>query len=84
MIYTVVWIPPALDMLAYIWTEAADRQEVTDAASRIDKALRIDAHNKGQPLDGERLYTDDPLAVTFTADAGDCMVRVLQVKRTIP
>ena len=84
MTFTVVWMPRALDLLADIWIRAPDRRGVADAANRIDRTLRVDAHRKGQPLGRGRLLIDDPLAVTFTVDPGDRMVKVLQVRRTVP
>jgi hypothetical protein len=81
MIYTVIWIKPALNALANIWNLAPDRQAVTQASHLIDQELRVDAHRKGLPLGSGRFLLRPPLAVTFKADPGDCMVRVLQVKR---
>jgi hypothetical protein len=48
MRYTVVWTPRALDRLAKIWTQARDRQAVTDASDRLDVALRDDPDTKGK------------------------------------
>jgi plasmid stabilization system protein ParE len=82
MIYTVVWTNAALNSLADIWNRASDRQAVSEAANRIDRDLRIDADRKGQNLGDYRLLRDPPLVVTFTVDAGDCKVTVLNVRRT--
>jgi hypothetical protein len=82
MRYTVIWEKPAENQLSRIWMRATDKQAVTDASNRIDRELLIDAHRKGRPLGVFRTYTDDPLAVLFHVDPGDCMVRVVQVRRT--
>jgi plasmid stabilization system protein ParE len=82
MTYTVAWIPQAQNRLADIWNRAADRQEVADAADRIDRLLRIDAHRIGRPLGAGRILVAHPLAVSFTVDPGDRAVRILQVHRT--
>jgi hypothetical protein len=44
--------------------------------------LRNDAHTKGNPLGIFRRYRDDPLEYLFHVDPGDCMVRIIQVRRT--
>jgi hypothetical protein len=41
MIYTLLWKPAVERRLAEIWTEAANRRAVTDAANAIDRALRL-------------------------------------------
>jgi hypothetical protein len=79
MRWTVVWRNSALDDLAAIWLNATDRRAVTEAANRIDQTLRTDADQKGEDFYGDRLYVDGPLAVTFSVNADDCIVRVLQV-----
>jgi len=65
VIFTVVWLPEALDDLADLWTKATDRQALTDAANAIDRRLRSDADAQGQPFFGRRLLVVAPLAVTF-------------------
>ena len=83
MIYTVAWTRTAQNTLADIWNRASDRQAVTDAADEIDRELRIDADRKGRPFQGQRrLLHVPPLAVVFVVNPGDCMVTVLQVRRT--
>jgi hypothetical protein len=82
MRYTVVVEKPAENQLARIWTGAPDRQAVADAFDRIERELANDAHKKGVPLGVFRKYIDDPLAVLYHVDPGDCMVRVIQVRRT--
>jgi plasmid stabilization system protein ParE len=82
MIYTVTWTKSAQNALADIWNHAPDKQAVTDASNRIDRDLRLDAHRKGRALGNHRVWIDPPLVVAFTVDPGDCMVRVIQVRRT--
>jgi hypothetical protein len=82
MKYTVIWLPQAENQLARIWIQATDRQNVTDATNRIDLELATDAHTKGNPLGIFHTYSDDPLAVLFHVDPSDCLVRVIQVRRT--
>jgi hypothetical protein len=84
MIYTVVWIPRALAMLAEIWNDAPDRGAVTAASAEIDRLLRLDPDKRGRRFRSQRLLLVPPLAVTFSVDAGDRMVKVLQVRRYPP
>jgi len=82
MRYTVVMENPAQNQLARIWNGAADQQEVADASNRIERELANDAYTKGNPLGIFRRYRDDPLEYLFHVDPGDCMVRIIQVRRT--
>ncbi len=82
MRYTVVMEKPAENQLARIWYRAADQQEVADASNRIERELANDAHMKGKPLGIFHTYRDDPLEYLFHVDPGDCMVRIIQVRRT--
>jgi hypothetical protein len=81
MIYTVVWVKSAEDRLIELWMQASDQQAVTDSSNRIDDELKVDPDRKGLPFGDFRAYYDDPLAVLYEVDPGDCMVRVLGVKR---
>ena len=76
---TVVWIPGAKNELARIWTDAADRQAVTNAADEIDRVLRRDALSVGEEYDDDRRLVIDPLEVIYTVSPDDCMVRVIWV-----
>jgi hypothetical protein len=80
VIYTVTWVPSARATLATLWIEAADRQAVTDSSDRIDEESKVDAPRKGIPFGQLRAYYDDPLAVLYEVDPGDCMVRIMAVK----
>jgi hypothetical protein len=48
--FTVVWHQGALDELATLWIEAADRRAVASAAGEIDRYLASDAEGKGTPI----------------------------------
>jgi hypothetical protein len=45
--YTVLWREEVQDDLARLWLNSPNRQQLTDAADRIDVELSIDAHLKG-------------------------------------
>jgi hypothetical protein len=60
MIYTVVWLQLAEQELADVWLRASDRRAVTQAANRIERGLRRDAHLQGQQSGPERVVVDDP------------------------
>lgn len=79
MRFTVTWHPSAVQELAQIWLDAADRDTVTQATNAIDHALADDPQDKGEEFYGDRLFVVLPLAVTFTVQDADRIVRVLQV-----
>jgi len=81
MRYTVLFDNPAESQLARIWLQAVDKQAVADASNRIERELARDAHLKGTPFGAFRRYADDPLAVLFHVDPGDCKVRIIQYRR---
>ncbi len=81
MIYTVTWTDAAIAALADLWNQATDKAAVSAASNEIDKELRVDAHRKGHASEDGRVFIIHPLMVVFAVDAGDCMVRVLQVWR---
>jgi hypothetical protein len=80
MIWTVLWTRSAKNELARLWTDAADPQAITDSSDRIDEELRVNAHVKGIPFGTARVYSDDPLAVLYELDPGDCKATVVAVK----
>jgi hypothetical protein len=82
MIYTVVWVPDALDELTALWLNAADRAAVTDASNRIDAILRTDPYGNSQPdAGGWRAIAVSPLVVSFSVSDLDCLVTVQAVWR---
>ena len=81
MNYNVDWSQDADDELADLWVQnPAQRQAVTQAAYRISRELRTDAHRKGTPIDNYRSYRDPPLTVLFTAIPDDGQVWVIEVR----
>ena len=82
MNYTVLWMPVAEQRLAAIWTSAADRNAVTQAAHAIDQALRTDPEQAGESRpDDVRILFERPLGVLFSVSADDRTVSVLSVWR---
>lgn len=81
MPFTVVWLPAAQDALAELWVRSVDRQAITDAADRIDRALRLTPDSVGRPQPGYRVYADPPLVVAYQVLPDDCLVRVVRVSR---
>jgi hypothetical protein len=79
MRFTVTWHPSAEQELATIWIAAADRQDVTEAAKRIDDVLASEPLLKGEEFYGDRILVEPPLAVTYSVQAPDRIVRILQV-----
>ncbi len=82
MRYTVVWLPDAETRLADLYNRATDKQAFTDASNRIDAHL-CDQQEKGAKQLGKfYVLAVEPLSVLFHVDPGDCMVRVISVRRT--
>jgi hypothetical protein len=80
MTYTVVWKPEAERRLATLWTEAADRKAITEAANAIDDWLRSDPESRGESRgDGRRILLEPPLGVVFSVQPEDRTVIVLTV-----
>ncbi len=82
MRYTVVWLPDAETCLTDLYNRAVDKQTFTDAANRIDALLRDDPEKWAKPLGKFHVLTVEPVSVLFHVDPGDCMVRVISVRRT--
>ena len=82
MTYTVVWRPSAEQTLAEIWTSAADRQMVTDAANAIDTLLRAEPLDVGESRAANtRILTVLPLSVYYDLHEDDRLVAVWAVWR---
>ena len=81
MRYTVTWLRIAEDELTNLWIQASDRQAVTDASNRMERALRRDADQKGYADNGQRILIDPPLAFTFTVSPDDRLVTIVWVER---
>lgn len=79
MRFTVVWSLIALDQLAELWLNAADRNAVTIAQYLTDQFLLIDPDTQGVPFFGDRLLVVPPLRVLFSINVMDMQVVVEQV-----
>jgi hypothetical protein len=67
--YTVRWVQSALDALADVWTQATDRNAITTAVTRIDRALAVLPDDQGESRDeGRRILLEPPLGVIYTVD----------------
>jgi hypothetical protein len=81
MRYTLIWKPAVEQRLAQIWTEAADRRAVTEAADKIDEVLRTHPLAVGESRDeGRRILIEEPLVVVYRVLEEDRLVRVVGVK----
>ncbi len=82
MIFTVVWSPKAERTLAGLWNDAADRQELTDAANAIDLLLRTAPLEVGESrVVNIRILTVRPLSVYYDVREADRLVAVWAVWR---
>ncbi len=81
MRYTVTWFPDAEAELTNLWNNAWDRQEIANAADRMERSLKRDAEQKGWAEDGQRILIDPPLAMTFIVSLDDCLVTIVWVER---
>lgn len=82
MKYTVVWRPAAEQALAEIWTDAGDRQAVTDAADLIDSMLSSSPRDVGESRAGvTRILTVMPLSIYYDVHDDDRLVAVWAVWR---
>ena len=81
MRYTVAWLPSAQTTLARLWMQAPTPQAVTEASNRIDALLLNDPETRGTAFGKFFVHDSQPLSVLYEVDPGDCMVRVIAVKR---
>ena len=81
-IFTVVWKKDAQDALARLWNDnPLVRQEISDAADRMDRLLANDPLACGEPISSRgRQFVVLPLKSLFTIAEQDRVVRVLYVK----
>ena len=81
MKYTVVYAPLAEYQLADIWVREDDKEGVASANAAIDKLLRNDPDQIGEPDErGWRLLIEPPLAITFEVSVDDRKATVLSVR----
>jgi plasmid stabilization system protein ParE len=84
MIYTLLWKPAAEDRLTEIWTEAANRSAIADAANAIDRVLRERPLDVGESRDAvTRILIEEPLVIVYEVSEADRLVQVLAV-RAVP
>lgn len=82
MTYTVMWRPSAERCLAEIWTNAEDRQAITEAANDIDALLRTDPMGVGESrVVNIRILTVSPLTIYYDVHEEDRLVAVWAVWR---
>jgi hypothetical protein len=82
MTYTVIWIKSALAELAELWNNASDRQDVSNAANRIDLILRSNPYGHSESREENlRILLEPPLVVLFEISDADRMVTVRAVWR---
>jgi hypothetical protein len=80
MKWTVVFRPSAQNHLAEIWTDAIDRQAVTDAANEIERLLARSPLNVGESREGNtRIVMEPPLAVLYDVFPDDARIEVFAV-----
>jgi hypothetical protein len=80
--FTVRWIPSALNALAAIWTASTSgqRRAITKASHTIDAQLANDPLNVGEArAQGRRVLLVTPLGVIYKVDVSTRTVRVLSV-----
>ena len=79
--YTVIWIPSTLDDLTAIWLNAADRNAVTRAVTRVDQLLAAAPAEQGESRPRRaRIMFERPLVVTFEIDEDSRTVFVVGVR----
>ena len=79
--YTIIWLPSVLEDLAVIWLNAADRDAVNRAVSRVDQLLAAAPGQQGESRPRRaRIMFERPLAVTFEIDEDSRAVFVVGVR----
>jgi plasmid stabilization system protein ParE len=80
--YTVTWTPAALDELARMWNEAADRDAVAAASNEMDRLLASVPNLQGESRGGNiRILFVGPIGADYEVLDADRIVRVLTVWR---
>jgi DNA-binding HxlR family transcriptional regulator len=80
MKFNVEWMPDAIEQLAAIWTNAANRSDVTKASNGIDQKLAVDPLNEGESRGGiERITFENPLRVLYRVFESERKVEVHSV-----
>ena len=85
MKWTVVWQPEAERRLAELWMNSNDRMAITQASHALDQALRRSPEIVGESRDmGRRILLVPPLAVIYTFQPEDRLVKVISVWQFTP
>jgi hypothetical protein len=72
MKYTVLWRPLAEEQLAELWMNARDREEVAQAADRIDAKLKSDPMADSESRTGNRrIMFVEPLVAFYDVREDD-------------
>jgi hypothetical protein len=76
--YSVAWSDIALAALAAVWNASSNRNAVTRAADRIERAIAADPHGAGVPtFDTVYELALPPLAVEYEVVDADCRAFIL-------
>jgi len=79
--FRVLWNRPAVDSLAAMWNDAADRQAIADAANAIDDELSVNPASRGSELsEGLRVLMAPPLRVLFEVSDEDRTAKIVGVR----
>jgi len=77
----VVWLNEAEAMLTTLWMNSSDKSGVSAATNRIEWLLKTNPEDCGIIYDRElRLLISSPMAVIFTIDEPNRIVRILGVQ----
>jgi hypothetical protein len=79
--FTVDWDDDALQLLAAVWMQAADKQDVSDAIDAAEALLARDPLANGRTL-SEGLYRIDvpPVIINYTVDTGAHHVEIVWIR----
>jgi plasmid stabilization system protein ParE len=81
--FTVTWWPDTQSELLRLWLASAHRRRISEAADAIDRELAAHPFLGSDDLgEGMRRLVEEPLAVYFTVNEGDCTVTVWIVEST--
>ncbi len=85
MTFAVEWLEEAEQQLADIWLNASDRQNVTEAARRVEQTLKRDPDTCGESRPGQgRIMFEPPLGVYFRVDHQARVVTVISLGLSKP
>ncbi len=78
--FTVVWTNEAIEQLAEIWLDAADREKIVSVAESVDLELAVDPYWKSLEMsEGIRALVLPPLRILFSVSAEDRLVEVARI-----